>query len=456
MKTPIVDFVRRYAESGATRFHMPGHKGAVMLGCEPLDITEIDGADVLYEASGIIGESERNAAGLFQTAHSYYSAEGSSLCIKAMLALVAERGGDGKRPLILAARNVHRTFLYAAALLDLDVAWLLPEREGHLCSCSVSKEQVARAVESADRTPAAVYLTSPDYLGQMADVEGIAGVCHANGIPLLVDNAHGAYLKFLKNDRHPITLGADLCCDSAHKTLPVLTGGAYLHVSGNADPEYCRSARRMLSMFASTSPSYLILQSLDLCNRYLATDFCRELAECVARMEELREALRRRGICAEESEPLKLVICAGRLGYRGDELAAYLRRYNVEAEFSDGEYLVLMATPQNTERDFLRLRIALERLPLRVPMEATVDGGGREAHEVACTVREGMLSSRRETVRAEESVGRVCAAPTVSCPPAVPVVMCGERITEADAERLLRYGIEEVEVLIEPLDPSRG
>ena len=127
MTTPIVDFVRRYAQSGTARLHMPGHKGQSLLGCEPWDITEIRGADELYEAEGIIAQSEANATRLFGTAHTYYSTEGSSQCIRAMLHLALQmRPAKAGRPVLLAARNAHKALLYAAALLDFDIQWLWP------------------------------------------------------------------------------------------------------------------------------------------------------------------------------------------------------------------------------------------------------------------------------------------------------------------------------------------
>ena len=225
MDTPIVDFVRRYAQQRTTRMHMPGHKGCGPLGCEALDITEIAGADELYEAEGIIARSEANAAQLFGTARTYYSTEGSSQCIRAMLHLALQMQPAGaSRPVLLAARNAHKALLYTAALLDFDIRWLwpAPDAAGALCTCPVEPEALACALDgltAEGRTPFGVYLTSPDYLGFVQDIAGLAAVCHAHGVPLLVDNAHGAYLHFLKEgSRHPIQLGADLCCDSAHKT----------------------------------------------------------------------------------------------------------------------------------------------------------------------------------------------------------------------------------------------
>ena len=203
--------------------------------------TESRGADELYEAEGIIAQSEANATRLFGTAHTYYSTEGSSQCIRAMLCLAMQGAPrTGKRPVLLAARNAHKALLYAAALLDFDIRWLwpAPEDTGALCSCPVTVQALSAALEELagqERAPFGVYLTSPDYLGGTQDIAALSAVCDAHGVPLLVDNAHGAYLRFLPGgSRHPIDLGAAACCDSGHKTLPVLTGGAYLHLGPKA------------------------------------------------------------------------------------------------------------------------------------------------------------------------------------------------------------------------------
>ena len=231
MTTPVADFIRSYASLKTSRFHMPGHKGREFLGCESFDITEIFGADALYEAEGIISLSEKNASALFGSGGTFYSTEGSSQCIRAMLYLALTNRPQSVPPVILAARNVHKAFIYAAALLDFKIVWIWPEEHHSLCACPITAEKLDHCLSSLDVPPAAVYLTSPDYLGGMADISSLAQVCRRYGPLLLVDNAHGAYLRFLTPSRHPLDCGADICCDSAHKTLPVLTGGAYLHLA---------------------------------------------------------------------------------------------------------------------------------------------------------------------------------------------------------------------------------
>ena len=324
MDTPICDFVRGYARSGALRLHMPGHKGEGPLGMEALDITEIPGADSLYEADGVIAQSEKNASALFG-APTLYSTEGSSLCIRAMLALVQRHAAaQGRRPVIAAGRNAHKTFLSAAALLDLPVNWLTPEGAQSYLSCALSAGELEAQLAAMDEPPAAVYLTSPDYLGNTVDVAALSAVCHRHGALLLVDNAHGAYLRFLPQSRHPIDLGADLCCDSAHKTLPVLTGGAYLHIAESMPQTLRAQAKDALALFGSTSPSYLILQSLDAANRTLAQGYRARLADFLPRVQRAKDALRAQGYALCGDEPLTLTLRTKPYGYRGEELAARL------------------------------------------------------------------------------------------------------------------------------------
>lgn len=433
MNSPICDFVRRYAEENHLRLHMPGHKGTGPLGIEQLDITEIYGADSLYEASGIIAESEANASALFGCP-TFYSTEGSSQCIRAMLHLAT--CGRSKR--VAAARNVHKTFLTAAALLDLQVDWLYPEEQDSYLRCRMTGDTLERYFSQCDEIPAAVYVTSPDYLGNMLPVEVLAEVCHRFGVLLLVDNAHGAYLRFLPESLHPMDLGADLCCDSAHKTLPVLTGGAYLHIR---DEETAKHAKNALALFGSTSPSYLILQSLDAANGILADpSYSGKLLELSCMATKLRQHLDALGIHADQSsEPLKITVSPKSYGYTGAELGEKLRKQGIECEFADPDFLVLMVTPAITGEDLHRVADVLSSLPRRKAL-------GDDTPMIRCpervlSIREAMLSPA-ENVPVEKSLGRILAAPSVGCPPAVPILVCGERIDPAVIACFAYYGIE--------------
>lgn len=445
MDTPVCDFARGYAAGEPLRLHMPGHKGRALLGPEALDLTEIEGADVLYASRGILRKSEENAAALFGAARTVYSAEGSSLCIRAMLYLaLLYAQSAGRRPVIAAGRNAHRTFISAAALLDLQVQWLFPQVQEGLSSCRITAEALEAFLAAQQEKPAAVYITSPDYLGYIADVRGLAGVCHRHGVLLFIDNAHGAYLHFLPQPAHPMDLGADLCCDSAHKTLPVLTGGAYLHIARQAPALFAERAESAMALFASTSPSYLILQSLDAVNRYLAEGYAGRLAAFTAEMAALKGRLAARGFSLVGDEPLKLTLLTKPYGYTGHALAAALCRQNIVCEFADPDYLTCMCTPETGEAGLARLEAALcavERKPEIFTRPPALP------RPVALLSPRQALFAPQERLPVRACIGRILAAAEVSCPPAVPIAVCGEQIDAAVLQNFDYYGVQTCSVV---------
>ncbi len=443
MKTPIADFLKSYADSETVRFHMPGHKGRGELGFEKSDITEIKGADFLYEPSGIIAESEAYAAKLFGTKKTCYSTEGSSQCIRAMLFLAVTQRKEGSLPLIVASRNAHKSFVYAAAAIDFDIKWIYPEKTDSLCSCNITCDQLEKTLKQLPSPPAAVYVTGVDYLGGVADISALAKICRKYGTILAVDNAHGAYLHFLKTPIHPIDLGADICCDSAHKTFPVLTGGAYLHIGKNAPESFAENVKSAMELFGSTSPSYLIMQSLDLCNEYLSDGYEEKLLRCTEKIAQTKLELKQNGWYVQDSDPLRITLKAPK-GLTGNEIAQKLREHGIECEYSDRQFTVLMATPQNSDDDFARLISALGENRLE-ESEETVPPLVQA--ERVMSVKQAMFK-HKEKVKTVDATGRICASPTVSCPPAIPIAVTGERIDENAVRLFEYYGIEEVEVVL--------
>lgn len=443
MQTPIYDFVVQYAKEDPVRMHMPGHKGRLgaplLQDVAALDLTEIEGADSLFEASGIIAESEENAARLFGAADTFYSCAGSTLCIQTMLYLMKQEGRT-----VVAARNVHRAFLHACVLLDIDVIWVYPEQEetAGLFSQRYKPEAFAAALESLQR-PGCVYITSPDYAGNMMDVAAISEVCRKYSARLLVDNAHGAHLAFLPYRCHPMQLGADYCCDSAHKMLSGLTGTAYLHVGTEVDvsPERVRDA---MAVFASTSPSYLLLASLDWCNRELDSPLFRQQLEAVSHGSlQVRKNLADQYVFVQ-GEPLHLTIDAYASHMDGREIAAYLRENHIVVEYADAYYVVLLLSAATKQEELDQVERALRAFTPQKPAPAKRP---KLPHpKQVCGIREAALAPW-ERIPVQKSRGRICAAVEVPCPPAIPLILSGERIDRTGIAACEGYGQEYILVV---------
>ena len=440
MKTPICDFLEKYSKSNTVRLHMPGHKGYGETGIEKYDITEICGADSLYEASGIIAQSEKNASELFNC-KTYYSTEGSSLCIRAIMYLVTLYAKQNKRaPRILAGRNAHKTFISAASLLDFDIEWIYPNDDSSYLSVYICPDKLDRILTENTEKFTAVYITSPDYLGNISDIKKIAEVCHKHDTLLICDNAHGAYLHFLRSSQHPIALGADICCDSAHKTLPVLTGGAYMHIADTAPQMFSENAKNALSLFGSTSPSYLILQSLDRANGYIETGYKDRLSDLALRLFNLKEKLSNNGYTLIGNEPLKITVNTKKYGYFGYEFADILRKNNIECEFSDSDHTVLMFTPEITEKELMHLENILLSMPQKKAVTDTPPAN--VIPKKIMSPRQATLSMQ-EKLPVKECLGKILAHTSVGCPPAVPIIVSGELIDEKVIKCFEYYQINE-------------
>ena len=427
----IHSFIEGYAASDTVRAHMPGHKGH---GGDIYrrDITEIHGADSLYEANGIIAASEARASRIFGSLSTLYSCGGSTLCIQTMLALCVPQGGK-----VAAVRNCHRAFLSACIIGDYDVEWIYPE--GGLIGGGISPAQAREVLER--HHPVLLYVTSPDYSGNIAPIEELAGICHEYGVILAVDNAHGAYLRFVYEDGrplHPLFQGADICCDSAHKTLPVLTGGAYLHINSPLE-KYPGQAKMLMSTFGSSSPSYLILDSLDRCNGYM---------ESLLQGDDYFDDLRRmkpvpRAFDTAGDECGKLAIVAPSGGYTGHELAQELRERGIECEFADDVYTVLMLTGL-TKEELSYISRAIDDIPPRTPFSADIPAV--MPHRRVMSLREAFFSEQ-ELLPVTECAGRVCARAVTVCPPGIAVTTGGEVFLPEDIPILVSQGMTHAAVV---------
>ena len=445
---PITDFLTGYAASGTSRLHMPGHKGVApdgfpgfLAAAFPFDLTEIKGADELYQPEGIIAESEENTAAFYHAGYSCYSAGGSTLSILGMVTAAVRKCGRE----IIAVRNAHLSFVNACVHCDAEIHWLVPEydRETGLC-LPVTADEVGGYM---DRYPGAriVYLTSPDYYGVQADVAAIARTVHQRGGILLCDNAHGAHL-IAFDGAHPMEAGADLCCDSPHKTLPVLTGGSILHC-GKAMAEILPKVelKQLMTLYGSTSPSYLIMASLEQAVLWMQREGKAAFVQLAERMEKLSGQLRQEGVILLErvTDCTKLTLDAFRCGYTSDEMAQELRRFRMEPEFSGGGKVVLMFSPQTDEETFERVlqfgRSLIKRSPIGYPAFALSPERVLPLREAAFAPSIGV-----ETALAE---GRIAAENRIACPPGIPVVTAGEKIGPLEKKLLLDSGIFQINVI---------
>ena len=444
MDTPICDFLDAYSHRNGARLHMPGHKGIGPMGVEQWDITEIEGADALYTAQGIIARSEANATALYGSARTLFSTEGCSLAIRAMVALAVRYAHQkGIPPLFLAGRNAHHAFLTAVGLCDAQVQWLYPRHNDNYMTCRLTVEDVRTALEACSTPPVAVYITAPDYLGNTAPLRQLAELCHRRGVLLLVDNAHGAYLRFVDQADHPLQAGADACCDSAHKTLPALTSCAYLHIGPSAPPCFAQQAKDALALFGSTSPSYLLLASLDKLNAYLA-DYAPKANAYAAQVALAKRNLAAYGYMLCGDEPYKITLSTRPFGYAGHQVAHYLRCRNIEVEMATEHYIVLMCTP-NLPCDALQsVQDALLALPAANPLD---DAPMQMCHPPIALPLQKAMWAPRTTLPIEKAVGRIAAALPVRCPPAVPIVIPGEIVDASVVSLLHRLGIDAIDVI---------
>ena len=247
-----------------------------------------------------------------------------------------------------------------------------------------------------------------------------------------------------------------MCCDSAHKTLPCLTGGAYLHISNHAKNEFKNRAdvKEATQIFATTSPSYLILESLDLCNRIISDkEYKDKLNKICIRVKKLKAEIMALGfdvINSPDTEPLKLVLLTKNLGIDGKELLSTLEKRGIFCEYADISAVVLMISPENNEDDFNALLLALKEIKSATETTVTDRIGDEDIFiqrtERKLSIREALFS-KAETVPIDKALGRICALPVSICPPCIPLVISGEVFDQNTINLLKRYSIFSVNVV---------
>ncbi len=449
--------LKEYEKSGCYPYHMPGHKrqpvGELPLELAGIDVTEIEGFDDLHDPRGILLTLQRRAARLYGAQESFYLVGGSTAGILSAVSAAIPRGGR-----LLIARNCHRSVYHAAYLRELDLSYLQP---GLRADCDICEAVAARQVEETlERDPRldGVLIVSPTYEGRIADVAAIAEAVHRRGKILIVDEAHGAHLGF-----HPAfvpsscRLGADLVIHSVHKTLPAMTQTALLHVSGDrVDRE---RLRRFLRIYQSSSPSYVLMASIDSALRLMEREGFERLGQFAAQWDALLERLascRRLGIFprkrdGEGSFPIqdigKLVISVKNTGMSGPELEALLRmQYGLQMEMACGTYVLAMLTLSDTKEGYQRLGDALLEIDRELAERAARSGESpAEGVDLPAVLPRMVLSlgeawdSPREWIPLERAAGRIAGEFLQVYPPGVPIAVPGEELSDEILRTVARY-----------------
>ena len=469
----IFDKLKNYSDSDYYAYHMPGHKRNLDLmdGTSPyrIDITEIDGFDDLHHAEGILKEAQERAAKVYHASETHFLINGSTAGILSAILGTTEKGDS-----ILVARNCHKSVYHAMYLNELDPVYIYPKFDTEQgLSTEIDAEDVQKALEEHPKIRA-VMIVSPTYDGVVSDIEKIAEIVHEAGCLLIVDEAHGAHFGFDPYFPKSANMyGADLVINSLHKTLPALTQTALLHVNGERVNR--RKVKRYLDMLQTSSPSYILMASIDACIHLLEEtqlQKCSIFKEYAAHIDTLREELKKlkylkiiRTENTDRYDRSKFVISVKHAPMSSRELyERLLRDYHLQMEMLAGTYVLAMTTIGDTQEGLDRLRDALLAIDAEIDAKLK-SGSGQEQKPMQMTDTDLPLSGRQpslekvwtiaeavkcrdvvpsrkgkiETCGFADSAGHISLEYAYLYPPGSPLIVPGERITQEAVEILCWY-----------------
>lgn len=446
----LLQKLKVYSEAGYYPMHMPGHKRNTELLKEfnpyLIDITEIEGFDNLHHAEGVIRELITRVEKLYQSEESHLLINGSTVGILAGISACVKKGDQ-----ILMARNCHKSVYHAVVLNELKPVYLYPESDGVYGICGGISANRVKDMLSKNPGIRMVVITSPTYEGMISDVQAIAAVCHSHGVPLMVDEAHGAHLGlqdgFLE---HSVKAGADLVIHSIHKTLPAFTQTALMHVNG---PLVSKDlVKTYLGIYETSSPSYILMAGIDQCIHIIEEQgetLYKEHLNClewffneIKGLKHLRvlqasdyseEQMRKGQIYG--IDPSKILISVKNTNITGAQLASILlERYKIQLEMSSLEYGLAMTSICDTTEGYERLASAL------LEIDQTLEKAHTEYEDYAyrtmnhhgeqvVTPYDAMHHKTRRCML-KEAAGEIAAKPIMVYPPGIPVIAAGERITK--------------------------
>ena len=449
-----------YGQSDYYPFHMPGHKRNRASSADDFlferDITEISGFDNLHHAEGILKEAQEYAAQIYGTKKCFFSVNGSTAALLAAVSASVNKGGK-----ILVARNCHKAVYHALYLRELQPVYIYPHEDQRLgINGGISPERVERYLEE-NTDVQAFLLTSPTYDGVVSDIKTIAEVVHRHKIPLIVDEAHGAHLHYSKY--FPVSaadLGADIVIQSFHKTLPSMTQTAVLHIcSDMADVE---KIKRFMGIYQTSSPSYILMASMDACMDKLRKDGQQMFREFTFNLEKARQRLSKcekikliEGSMIEGSgiydfDRSKLLFSTVGTSVNGHLLHQILRdRYHIEMEMAAEKYVLGIAAVGDTEEGFERLCTAIEEIDAEI--QQTDESEESQYHTSHARMTQLMtisqaVDAQQRRYSLKESVGKVSAEFAYLYPPGIPIIVPGEQITGQFVRNVRRYMEQGLEV----------
>ncbi|WP_110930137.1 aminotransferase class I/II-fold pyridoxal phosphate-dependent enzyme [Paenibacillus bouchesdurhonensis] len=461
-RTPLFTALTEHAKRNPIPFHIPGHKKGegmengfkTFLGDNALsiDLINIAPLDDLHQPTGVIDEAQRLAAYAFGADYSLFSVQGTSTAIMTMIMSVC---GPGDK--IIVPRNLHKSILSAIIFAGAKPIFVTPERDADWgIDHGISVRSVKKAIERHPDAKA-VLVINPTYFGVCTNLKAIVDLAHHYGIPVLVDEAHGALLHF--HDKLPLSAmqaGADMAATSMHKLGGSLTQSSLLHIKkGIVQPE---KVQAMFSMLTTTSTSYILLASLDAARKQLALQGCEMSSKAIRLAEYARNRINEipglssfgREIlwtdAAFDFDPTKLTVHVRELGITGYDAEQWLRdHYNIEVELSDLYNILCLITPGDSKETIDCLLNALaelanEHYKQQADLQA-VDVKLPEIPQLALTPRDAFYGDV-ELIPIAQSAGRIIAESIYVYPPGIPILLPGEVI----AEQHIRYILEHLEV----------
>lgn len=442
IETPILDALEKYLNNSGIPLHIPGHArgegvlpkfrdifGERIINIDTTD--EFNGLGKLYPADGPIARSQELMAELYGVRSSFFLINGSSVGNIALALTVAK---EGKK--IIIGRNCHRSVISGITLTGANPVWVTPERLDEWGIWGAVKPEEIKRLLDENNDISAVWVTNPTYEGVVSDIEKIASICKERGVMLLVDEAHGCVWQF--NNKLPVSAlecGADAVVHSLHKTGGSFSQSSVLHIAKNSTIN-CEEIETNLSMLQSTSPSYTLLASLDAARAYLSSDYGMQRIEAaIQNADMVRQTLNQiDGVsCLSESiDPMKLYIKVKGLG--GKRLQSILEiEHNIEIEAATDEGILALSNIGNTTEELYYFCECLKNIAKSNYSDITylenIKSMPFHIPEIVCTPRKAYIAEKEE-VAPIDGVGKVSAEVIAVCPPGIPVLIPGEKITE--------------------------